>query len=157
MWCLCGKQAAHREKGVCVCVWLCCDRCWVWGGVCYLLWPFTSAPLVRELFHPVCLSNTERASSGDTHQTDRKRERERERERERDMSVSTQLGLLLWKNFTYRRRQTVSHTCTCTHCCTCIITFFLIHKNDLMETDLHLWKKKAAGIWNERRVIQSNL
>lgn len=26
------------------------------------------------------------------------------------MSVTTQLGLLLWKNFTYRRRQTVSHT-----------------------------------------------
>lgn len=25
-----------------------------------------------------------------------------------DMAVSTQLGLLLWKNFTYRRRQTVS-------------------------------------------------
>lgn len=24
------------------------------------------------------------------------------------MAVSTQLGLLLWKNFTYRRRQTVS-------------------------------------------------
>lgn len=28
------------------------------------------------------------------------------------MSVWTQLGLLLWKNFTYRRRQTVGHTCT---------------------------------------------
>lgn len=25
-----------------------------------------------------------------------------------NMAVSTQLGLLLWKNFTYRRRQTVS-------------------------------------------------
>ncbi|GAA6083355.1 ATP-binding cassette sub-family A member 1-like, partial [Tachysurus ichikawai] len=29
------------------------------------------------------------------------------------MPVSTQLGLLLWKNFTYRRRQTVSWTRTC--------------------------------------------
>lgn len=27
-----------------------------------------------------------------------------------NMSVSTQLGLLLWKNFTYRRRQTVSRS-----------------------------------------------
>ena len=92
----------------------------------------------------VCLTQSERAVETLIRRTER--ERESERERERDMSVSTQLGLLLWKNFTYRRRQTVSHTCTCTHCCTCIITFFLIHKNDLMETDLHLWKKKAAGI-----------
>ncbi|KAF3838940.1 hypothetical protein F7725_010708 [Dissostichus mawsoni] len=57
--------------------------------------------------HPIAVRVVGAAAVYQTLQEEEDPERSTDTRHTADMSVSTQLGLLLWKNFTYRRRQTL--------------------------------------------------